>query len=240
MFEMRDEYGASQVRGLGCGFWTIWALATTVGGLFGQAAGQALLASILPAEAGTLQLMLFAVPAGLVMGLVLGLAQGAVLFKYLGRAGLRDWVLASLAGGILRWAVIGPVASEIVIPSMNTGIIVCNFLIPLALFGALAGAAFGLPQGFVFKRHLRHQVDLDIWAWVLANAAGGLFYLPIVMLSGLTASALMAMGGFVTGERFWPALLAMTLNWLITGIITGIPLRDRLKYHARPSHLEFS
>jgi hypothetical protein len=149
-------------------------------------------------------------------------------------------VLASIVGGTLRWAVIGPVAAQVIIPNMNTGIIVCNFLIPLALFGALAGAAFGLPQALVFGRHLRHHVELDVWAWVLANAAGGLFYLPFVMLSGLTGSALMAMGGFVTGERFWPALLAMSLNWLITGIITGIPLRDRLRYHSRPSHLEFS
>ena len=239
MFEMRDEYAASRVRGLGCGFWAIWALATTVGGLLGQAAGQALVTSILPPESPTFTIMLYAIPAGILMGLVLGLAQGAVLLRFIGAKGLREWVLASIVGGMLRWAVIGPVAAELIL-SMNTGIIVCNILIPLALFGALAGAAFGLPQGFVFSRHLRHQIDLDMWAWVLANAAGGLFYLPIVMLSGLTASAVMAMGGFVTGDGFWPALLAMTLNWLITGIITGIPLRDRLKYHTRPSHLEFS
>jgi hypothetical protein len=236
MFEMRDEYAASHVQGLGCGYWAIWAIATTAGGLLGQAAGQALVSALLPAEPGTLQIMLYAIPAGIVMGLVLGLAQGAVLFRYIGGRGLRDWVLASVAGGMLRWAVIGPVAAELIL-SMNTGIIVCNILIPLALFGALAGAAFGLPQSLVFNRHLRHHVDLDVWAWVLANAAGGLFFLPFVMLSGLTSSAVMAMGGFVSGDRFWPALLAMTLNWLITGIITGIPLRDRLKYHARPSHL---
>ncbi|HET9493912.1 MAG TPA: hypothetical protein VFR15_06750 [Chloroflexia bacterium] len=239
MFEMRDEYGASQVRGLGCGFWTVWALATAAGGMTGQAAGQALITSILPPDSPTLTIMLYAVPSGLVMGTLLGLAQGAVLYRYIGLRGLRDWVLASLVGGMLRWAVIGPVAAEWTL-SMNTGIIVCNVLIPLALFGALAGAAFGFPQGFVFSRHLRHQVELDLWAWVLANAAGGLFFLPFVMLGGLTLSAVMAMGGFVTGDRFWPALIAMTLNWLITGIITGVPLRDRLRYHARPSHLEFS
>jgi hypothetical protein len=239
MFEMRDEYAASQARGLGCGFWTIWAFATTAGGLLGQLAGQAMLAAASPENADTLQIMLSGVPAGIVMGLVLGLAQGAVLFRFLGARGLRDWVLASMVGGLLRWAVIGPGAAALSLV-MNTGIIVCNILIPLALFGAVAGAAFGLAQGFVFSRHLRHHLDLDLWAWVLAYAAGGVFYLPIVMLSGLTASAVMAMGNVVTADRFWPALLAVGISWLVTGIITGIPLRDRLRYHARPTNLEFS
>jgi hypothetical protein len=239
MIEMRDEYAASQVRGLGCGFWTIWALATTLGGVLGQAAGQLLVLALMPPDPETPVIMLYGVPAGIVMGLLLGLAQGAVLYRFIGARGFRDWVIASMVGGLLRWALIGPLGAELAIV-MNSGIIVCNILIPLALFGAVAGAAFGFSQGFVFSRHLRSHIDLDLWAWVLAYAAGGVFYMPLIMLSGLTAAAVMAMGDTVTGDRFWSALAAVALNWLVTGLVTGIPLRDRLRFHIRPGHPEFS
>jgi hypothetical protein len=238
MFEQRDEYAASQARGLGCGFWAIWTLATTFGGFLGQLAGQGLARVLLPADADLATVMLVGVPIGAVLGVAVGSFQGLVLMRYLRAAGVRDWVLASMAGGVLRWSVLGPVSALWTL-SLNSGFAQCNALIPLALFGAASGAAFGLPQTFVFSRHLRRGIEMERWAWVLANAAGGVFYLPLVMLSGWTGSAVVAMSGQVTDDRFAIALTAMTLNWLFVGIITGLPLRDRLRDATAPTHLNF-
>lgn len=238
MFEMRDEYAASQMRGLGCGFWTIWVLATTLGGFGGYVAGQSLTMAVLPADASMFVIILASIPAGIILGLCVGVAQSIVILRYIKLAGGRDWVLASIVGGVLRWALFGPLATLLVL-AINTGIPVCNALIPLALFGAVAGAAFGLPQAFVLSRHLKQTTDLDWWAWTLANAGGGIFYLPVLMLGGLALSAVMAMGSSVTEDHAVTAILAVTLNWLFTGLITGLPLIDRLKHADRPTYIEF-
>jgi hypothetical protein len=238
MLEMRDEYAASQMRGLGCGFWTVWVLATTLGGSVGYLAGQSLTMALLPANASISLIMAVGVPAGIFLGLCVGVLQGLVILKYLKPAGLRDWVLASIVGGVLRWALFGPLGA-LLVSIMNTGIAVCNVLIPLALFSAISGAAFGWPQALVFSRRLKHTADLDWSAWTLAYAGGGLFYLPIVMLSGLAASAVMAMGSSVTEDHALSALAAVTLNWLLTGLITGLPLINRLKYSDRPTYIDF-
>jgi len=239
MLEMRDEYAASQVRGLGCGFWTLWVLATTIGGSVGYLAGQSLTMALLPAESPTLLIMAAGVPAGIILGLCVGVLQGLVILKYIKPAGWRDWVLASIAGGVVRWAVFGPL-SALLVSIMDTGIIVCNILIPLALFSAISGAAFGLPQAFVFARRLKNTGDLDWWAWTLAYAGGGLFHLPIVMLSALALSEVMAMGSSVTPDHALGALAAVTISWFVTGIITGLPLINRLKYADRPTYIDFA
>ncbi|MEO8288555.1 MAG: hypothetical protein ABI670_19215 [Chloroflexota bacterium] len=237
MFEMRDEYAASQTKGLGCGFWGMWVLATTLGGGIGYLAGQSLTMALLPADATIYEIVLAAVPAGIILGLCVGVLQGLLLLRYIKFAGWREWVGASIVGGVLRWAVLGPISSVLIL-GMNTGIAVCNVLIPLALFGAVSGAAFGLPQAFVLSRHLRQTSELEWWTWTLANAAGGVFYLPFVMLSGLSGSAIMAMGGAVTQDAALRALIAVTLNWLLTGIITGLPIIDRLKHANRPTYID--
>jgi hypothetical protein len=162
--------------------------------------------------------------------------QGVVILRYLKPVGLRDWILASALGGLLRWSVLGPISASLIF-AMNTGFVQCNALIPLMLFGALSGAAFGLPQSFVLSKRVRQTSDLEWWAWTLAYAAGGLFYLPFVTLSGLTDAALIAAGGLVLDEYTWRSLLAMTLNWLVTGLITALPLQDRLRHAVRPTYV---
>jgi hypothetical protein len=129
MFEQRDEYAASQARGLGCGFWAIWTLATTFGGFLGQLAGQGLARALLPADADLVTVMLVGVPIGAVLGVAVGSFQGMVLMRYLRAAGVRDWVLASMAGGVLRWSVLGPLSALWTL-SLNSGFAQCNALIP--------------------------------------------------------------------------------------------------------------
>ncbi len=237
MLEVRDDYAAAQARGLGCGFWLLWAIVTTVGGFLGQLIAQTTVRLVVPADAPVTLVMLTLVPFGLVAGAVIGLFQGLVLLRYLKLLGWRDWILASALGGVLRWALLGPVASVLVL-AMNTGYPQCNVLIPLILWGALSGAAFGLPQSFVLSRRLPETVDLGWWAWTLANAAGGIFYLPFVALSGLTGATLLAAGGLVSDDYVLRSLISMTINWLITGLITGLPLQDRLRYVKRRPFVE--
>ena len=236
MLELQDDYAASQQRGLGlgCGFWLIWTVATTVGGFLGQLIAQYTVRAFLPADTPLPVVMLALIPFGLVAGAVIGLAQGLVLLRHIKAMGFRDWIIASALGGVLRWALLGPLSSILVF-AMNTGFVQCNTLIPLILFGALSGAAFGLPQSFVLSRHLRQTTELEWWTWTLANAAGGVFYLPFVTLSGLMGAALLAAGGVVTDDYAVRALIAITLNWLITGLITGLPLQERLRRTIRPT-----
>jgi hypothetical protein len=231
MYELygRDEYAASQVRGLGCAFWTLWALATVSGATLGQLGAQALIRAILQDETPPLaQLVMAAIPAGALMGAVIGAAQGIIIARYIGAAGFGEWVLASAVGGILRWAVIGPLG-YLLLSTINVGIGVCNVLIPLILYSAVAGAAFGVPQALVLERRLGRATSLDGWAWSLANAAGGVFHMPFVMLGGLTPGAIDVMLDVVSEAQYVPALIAVALNWLIAGIVTGLPLRDRLR-----------
>jgi hypothetical protein len=86
-----------------------------------------------------------------------------------------------------------------------------------------------VPQAVVLERRLGRVTSLDGWAWTLANAAGGVFYMPFVMLGGLTPGALDVMLGVVSEARNQAALIAVALNWLIAGVVTGLPLRDRLR-----------
>lgn len=236
MLEVRDDYAARYSKNLGCGFWLLWALSTTVGGFLGQVLAQLSVSFFVPADAPIPLVMLSLVPFGILAGAVIGTLQGLVLLRYLKLPGLRAWVLASALGGLLRWAIFGPISAALIF-AMNTGYVQCNVLIPLILFGGLSGAAFGLPQAFVLSRRVRQTAELELWAWTLAYAAGGIFYLPFVTLSGLTDAALMAAGGIVTSEYAWRSLLAMTLNWLITGIITSFPLQDRLRRAVRPTYI---
>jgi MFS family permease len=239
MLEQRDEYyTTTQPRGVGCGFWFLWAVMTMLGGFVGQLVAQMGIRAFLPIDAPDLVVMLTLVPFGLVAGAIIGLAQGVLLLRYIKPVGLRDWVLASALGGVFRWALLGPILSSLVF-ALNTGFVQCNTLIPLMLFGALSGAAFALPQSFVLSRHLKQTTELEWWSWVLAYAAGGLFYLPFVTLSGLTTSALLAAGGVVSDEYMVRAIISMTLNWLITGLISGLPLLDRLRHVNRPTYVEF-
>lgn len=236
MLEVRDDYAATQTRGLGCGFWAFWAISTTLGGFAGQLLAQFALRGLVPPDASTPIVMLALAPFGIIAGAAIGLLQGLVIVRYLKPAGLRDWILASALGGFLRWSILGPLSASLIF-AMNTGFVQCNALIPLMLFGALSGAAFGLPQSFVLSRRIRQTTDLEWWAWTLAYAAGGLFYLPFVTLSGLTDAALVAAGGVVLDEYTWRSILSMTLNWLVTGIITALPLQDRLRRAIRPTYV---
>jgi hypothetical protein len=132
--------------------------------------------------------------------------------------------------------VIGPLG-YVLLNMMDVGIGVCNVLIPLFLYATVAGAVFGVPQAIVLRRRLGLTNDTDDAAWVMANAAGGIFCLPFIMLSGLTPGAVTAMVGIVSETQYVPVLAAVALNWLAAGIITGLPLRDRLR-EARSKSLQ--
>src|SRR5262245_48075775 len=135
-----DEYREAQVRGLGCAFWALWALGTAGAAVLGELVAATLLRAILQDQTPPLdRLVLAAIPAGALMGAVIGIAQATLIMRYIGAAGFRDWVLASAVGGILRWAGAGPIG-YLLLSTLNTSIAVCNLLIPLILYGAAAGA----------------------------------------------------------------------------------------------------
>jgi hypothetical protein len=224
-----DEYSQAQMRGLGCSFWALWALGTASAATLGQFGAQTLIRALLHDDTPSIYvLVLAAAPVGILMGALIGVAQGLLIGRHLGPGGFKHWVIASAIGGLLRWTVIGPLG-YLLLSMMDVGIGVCNILIPLFLYGVVAGGVFGVPQAVVLKRHLGQATEMDDAAWVVANAAGGILSLPFVMLSGLTPAAVTAMVGLVNDSQYGAVLAAVAINWLAAGIISGLPLRDRLR-----------
>src|SRR5688572_9907094 len=202
MYETRAAYGPKPIarRGLTLSLFVQWVAACVIGAVAGQALAQ-LLASALLSDFSEPNFYSFIVGivAGAVMGACIGIAQGAALARRFGLDGWRDWILASTVGGILRWAVISPIASAFL--TIRTGwkgaadiTDICFFFFAMIVFGVLSGIVFGIPQAYVLKRHFGSATELDGPAWSVANAAGGIINLPIISLSGwnIAAAAILA------------------------------------------------
>jgi hypothetical protein len=218
-------------RGPGCLLLLSWLIATTVSAILGQAIGQVLVGALTGGNTDLLTVATMGVPAGALMGLVLGGGQGLVLLRFIGLPGFRQWVAANAIGGVVRWAVIGPI-SQMLFVNIRLFLPPCGAWIVILVYGVLIGAAFGIPQAIVLERHLGHAADGDNAVWVLANGAGGILGIPIVSLTGLTGAAILAMLGPVEPGRGWQAITATAIIWAIVGIATSFPLLDRVRYGA--------
>ena len=229
----RDEYAASHRQGLGCGLWLMWFVATTLGALLGQVAAQNIVWALVPDNTlSTIPPIWLLAAAGAVMGTLIGLAQGLVLLRYIKLNGFVEWIAASAAGGVLIWTIVAPIG-EYLLKTIDLGIAVCTMLIPVIIYGTLAGTVFGLLQSLVFERQLGHVTTLDQPAWILGNAAGGIFSIPFITLSGLTGGAIVVLGGVVDAGHAAGAAAVVAISWAVAGLVTGLALRDRLRYSPR-------
>jgi hypothetical protein len=174
--------------------------------------------------------------SGAVMGAVIGVLQGGVLARRFGLDGWRDFTLASMLGGALRWALLSPLISTLL--TIRTGwkgaadvTDICLIFLALIIFGALSGIVFGIPQAIVMKRHIGEATELDVPAWAMANALGGVFNIPFISLSGLNSAAVSAMLGVAAGEstQIDKVLIAVAITWAIIALATTIPLADKLR-----------
>jgi len=169
-----------------------WISACTAGELlgFGAAALWAWLAFALfgadpsswSARLGVLGLMLL---AGVCEGLVLGLLQWLVLRAWFPTLRAGSWLLATAGVAALGW-LLGMLPSTLSAPAASSAPLaeppLLLVLLLASLFGAAAGALFGLAQWLVLRRHA-----YDARRWISANAAGWALGLPWSYLAGSSA-----------------------------------------------------
>ena len=237
MYESRAAYSPKPIarRGMTLGLFVQWVAACVFGAVVGQALAQ-LLASALLSDFREPNFYSFIVGivAGAVMGACIGIAQGAALARRMGLDGWRDWILASMVGGAVRWAVLSPIIATLL--NVRTGWRgaastqdICIFFFAMIVFGVLSGIAFAIPQAYVLKRHLGTATELDGPAWGIANAIGGVLILPVVSLSGLNGAASAILAGVAAGGVDEKILITTAITWLLIGFATAIPLNDRLR-----------
>lgn len=241
MYESRAAYRPKPVRrrGLTLTLWLQWMVASTVGAVLGHVLAQTLSHALIPDfNEPNIYTVIVGIFAGAIMGASIGAFQGAVLAQRIGLEGWRDWILASIVGGAIRWAILSPILSLLL--TVRTGwkgaassTDLCVFFFAIILFGALTGIAFGIPQSIVLRKHLGQATDLDGPAWSLANAAGGLMNIPVVSLSGLNPAAITALLGVAGGELTDKVLIVIAITWAFTALATTLPLGDRLRVLAK-------
>jgi hypothetical protein len=170
-----------------------WFVACTAGELlgFGAAALWAWLAFLLVgadpmAWSGRIATLGLMVCAGVVEGAVLGLFQWSALRTTFPKLRARSWLTATIAVAALGW-LLGMLPSTLM-GSASSGEAYAEpalavILAGAAVFGALAGAAFGLAQWLVLRRHAH-----DARRWIWANSLGWALGLPWSYLAGSTIS----------------------------------------------------
>ena len=130
-------------------FWLQWILASTMGGIVGNAVATNIATSW--------------ETAGALYGVGTGILQWLVLRRWISRAGW--WVLATTLGGA-----VGLTATMVLV---DQGIIIC-MCIPLVDGGLVEGAIIGILQWLV----LRGQVSQSGW-WLLASIVGWVIGNPV-------------------------------------------------------------
>jgi hypothetical protein len=119
--------------------------------------------------------ILFLAAIGCVDGAAVGIAQSVVIKQYAQRDWARGWVVATALGGAIAWpAGVGLTLAGLVICGLNS----------LVVGGSLAGAAVGLMQDRVLKRHIPKRTF-----WTFVNGLAGILATLAGLLAGLAVNA---------------------------------------------------
>jgi len=172
-----------------------WFLANLVGWVSGFALG-ALLTEIGSSLFGLNEDRALVYALLLALGLACGIAQSAVLGRYLPRAW--RWIPVTLAGFLLAMGVTAAASGA----RLATG------LWANAILLALIGAAVGVPQALLLRRHFR-----GAGLWVLASAAGFLSFLWLV------ANPASSLGEFIAFGAILGALAAVPPGVLLAWVV---------------------
>jgi hypothetical protein len=229
MYEIeRDAYTELNRKGPGCLYWLLWVggnvTAFALGALVGDIVEGLLLQlgpetrPILAIEGRVEAAGAIGYPAsiagGLVAGTLLGITQSLVLRPYFKPRLARKWLFVTILGVTIRWLVIFLISQSLIGLVVDDNIAgPCVLYTLLALAGAIAGLAVGLPQSVLLAEKVHHPR----W-WVLANTAGPI---ATALLIGLSLS--------VARENVFRDY-SIIVAGLIGGIVTGTTLIDLLKH----------
>jgi hypothetical protein len=159
---------------------------------------------------------------GAIEGTAVGWAQWRVLRRVLPELPRRAWMLATILGAVVAWAIgmTAGVSMGSADVTETTAMMVMGLLIPV--FGTILG--FG--QWLVFRRY----VERAGW-WILANAAAWTIGM-VVIFAGMSlpldeeAVILMALIGILSGVlagALVGAIHGLVLIWLLSGRLTETP-----------------
>ncbi|UQA54960.1 hypothetical protein [Polyangium aurulentum] len=163
-----------------CGFGELLGLAVAAAGMWMSArAGEPV------TLAEKLAVLFGMIGAGILEGAITGTLQWLVLRRRYPALGGAGWVGATVLVAALGWAAgmsiplffVGDAAAGAPAPVEPPMALVLVFA---AIFGAAAGALFGLAQGLVLRRHVKNA----LLVWVAGNAAGWAIGLPFTYLAG--------------------------------------------------------
>ncbi len=226
-FNEYDEYARRYQTPSGCVFWftrLAWTLATFIAFILGDVLGKGVEAMLAPEAAGVRRAMsiaqpvdagaslnlLAAISGGLVAGVVLAVLQGLVLWPFMKRSGVLEWVGATIVGRAVAWVAIYVISKQtvgLVVDRSMGGIL---FLLAVLVgTGVVAGLAVGVPQSVVFYRRVQNPAQ-----WVAANLSG-----PIIV--GILVTMIFYIQGENVVRDFNTGFAA-----LIVAISTSIALTD--------------
>ena len=168
---------------IGWGDWGWWLLACIVGFMLGFVVANATFG--------------FGAPAGIVIGVSLGIAQWLVLRRYIARAGW--WVLASIVGLAVGF---GVCAAVLFADDFADDV---GFAMAGAVAGTVIGASLGIAQWLVLRRHVARAG----W-WVLASAVGVATFETVDFAMSFDPG-----GAFIVGVAVYGAITGGVLVWLL-------------------------
>lgn len=193
--------------------WSAWTISCGAGEFVGMAAAAGIASLLvtlfgeprsLPARLGCVVAMVF---AGVLEGAAIGLFQWRVLRRVFPAISAQAWLTPTVIVAALGWFV-GMLPQALLGNGNGNGTIaeppLETMMIIVAIFGAVAGAAFGFAQWLVLHRHVERAT---IWIW--ANVCG---WAP--------AMTVIYFGATLPSDQ-WPTW-AVVATGATTGILAGL------------------
>lgn len=213
------------------GIWRQWLFANSIGELVGLGLSAMVgvgIVALLSWWLGTVSPLLIAVivvAAGVIEGVIVGVAQWLVLQHLLPHLPLTKWVKATAAGAFIAWALgmvpstlidMGSVAGTSEMMTIPPGV---EYLLAAGM-GAVLGPILGVVQWWVLREYV-HQA----WWWIAAQS--------LAWAAGMTTIFLVVGVLPMDGGMAWIAL-AFALAGLVAGGVVGaihglVLIRLRLK-----------
>ncbi len=179
--------------------WLEWICANAAGEVIGLSIAAAVAVGVVRAietTVGAATMAAVIIAAGTLEGIIVGIAQWAVLRRYLRNMKWQVWTAVTAIGAFVSWT-LGMLPSTLMndeadtTPMAEISDVVKYGL--AAIMGLVLGLVLGTPQWLALRRHVQRAG----W-WVLANAAAWAVAMPVVFV-GASSSPSGVAGLIVTG-----------------------------------------
>ncbi|MFL5734728.1 MAG: hypothetical protein ACJ78Q_16350 [Chloroflexia bacterium] len=163
--------------------------------------------------------------SGIVVGSIVGLPQGLVLWSYVRIGGAMEWVLATILGRAARWILAALIIDLLAAIEFRGALGFCLSLVIPVLVGGSLGAVVGIPQARVLKRRVQNAG----W-WVWANVTSSALYLVGFIFGEGIVSWLHPFDTWIIPASIFESIFGGLVAGALTGAITGYALIDLLRH----------